>query len=530
MLAGPSAEFAVPAVRMTFSATPDPAATASALAELVRELAMRAGLAEPGIHTRSRPTGDLVLAFTWQRRGQAWALGDAVAELAEGGLPAPEQALADAAQQVASARPGSQPDLIDPQVPTVAVTGTNGKTTTTRLLAAIAGAAGRCPGWSSTDGVYVAGELVAEGDWSGPGGAREVLERSEVDFAILETARGGLMQRGMAVRAVDVAVFTNVSTDHLGLQGLDTVADLAWAKSAVVRIARPTGWAVLNAEDPHVRNWHEGGPGRAWFFALDPDGQGAQFAGLLRAPLTTVVAGRIVVLGPQGPLDVIPVAEVPVTMAGLSQENVANALAATSAALAVGLPVAAVRAGLAGFVPDESAGAGRMNAFSVPLAEGGSCTVILDFAHNEAGAAALFRVARGLCPVGSRVHASIGNAGDRTDEGIREVGRLAAQAADTVQLAAKSAFLRGRTQEEMDALQLEGITAGGGQVAENLPDEPSGLAAMLARAGAGDVIAMMVHQDLAGCLRVLQEHGATPDGPAQIAAKAAAARGSSERT
>jgi cyanophycin synthetase len=297
----------------------------------------------------------------------------------------------------------------------VAVTGTNGKTTTTRLLAAIASASGMRPGWSSTDGVYVSGSAVALGDWSGPGGAREVLSRADVDFAILETARGGLMQRGMSVSAIDVAVFTNVSPDHLGLAGLDTIEDLAWAKAAVCRVVRPSGWVVLNAEDRLVRQYHDHGPGRPWFFALDPAGEGAGYAAALGAPLTTVRAGRIVVEGPDRRVDVIAVSEVPVALAGLSQENIANALAATSAGLAMGLPLAGVRQGLAQFVPDAISGAGRMNIWTVPVTGGGAVTVILDFAHNEAGAVALLRVARGLRKPGARVHASIGNAGDRTD-------------------------------------------------------------------------------------------------------------------
>jgi cyanophycin synthetase len=274
-----------------------------------------------------------------------------------------------------------------------------------------------------------------------------------------------------------------------------------------------------------VSQHHEAGPGRPWFFALDPDGPGAALARSLHAPLTTVRAGRIVVEDhPAGPVDLGAVLDVPVTIAGLSRENLANALAAASAGLAAGLDAAAVSAGLRTFLPDASSSPGRMNIWSAPTPDGGTASVILDFAHNEAGAEALLRVATGLRRPGSAVHASIGNAGDRTDQGIAEVGRLAAVAADTVQLAAKSHYLRGRTQEEIDALQRAGIRAGGKEPHEEVPDEPTGLRALLARSHDGDVIAMMIHQDRPACVDLLERAGATEDDPATIRAKVQAAR------
>ena len=410
--------------------------------------------------------------------------------------------------------------------PTVYINGTNGKTTTTRLLARMAREAGLVPAWSSTDGVFLDGRCIEDGDWSGPGGARLVLGAPGVTFAVLETARGGLMQRGMGVSAVDVAVFTNVSPFHLGLQGLDTVEQLAWAKSTVVKVVRPGGWAVLNGEDPLVRRYHDAGPGRPWFFALDPDGEGATVAGRLGAPLTTVRDGRLVVAGwHRDEVDLGDVREMPVTIAGLSLENLANALAAASAGLAAALPVEAVRAGLRSFTPDALLSPGRMNLWSVPTADGGSATVILDFAHNEAGAAALLRVGTGLRRPGARLHVSIGNAGDRTDEGIAEVARMAGEAADTVQLAAKSRYLRGRTQEEIDDLQRAGLQAVGVEPIDEVPDEPTGLRALLARARDGDVLAMMIHQDRDACVAILAEAGAAPDDAAVIRAKVAAVRG-----
>ncbi len=523
MLVGPNPDIAAPAVRVTLPAPAEPDLDLAAVADrIARDSGAYVG---PAV-VRPGSQGTVVVAFPWQHDGTGQAIGEGVVEVASSGpVVALEQRIAAAVAHVRSAAPGSPVRVLDPSIPTVAVTGTNGKTTTTRLLGRMAREAGLHAAWSSTDGVYVDGQCIDEGDWSGPGGARQVLSEPGVGFAILETARGGLMLRGMGVSAVDVAVFTNISADHLGLQGIDTVEQLAWAKSTIVRVVRSGGWAVLNAEDPLVRQYHDAGAGRPWFFAVDPDGEGAAFARRVGAVLTTVREGRMVVDRWRAePVDLGAIPDMPVTIAGLSLENVANALAAASAGLAAGLGEGAVTAGLRTFAPDTVASPGRMNIWSVPTTDGGSATVILDFAHNEAGAQALFRVAVGLRRPGAAVHASIGNAGDRTDAGIAELARIAGVAADTVQLAAKSQYLRGRTQAEIDALQRAGLRAAGKTPVEETPDERTGLRSLLSRAHDGDVIAMMVHQDRDGCLALLDDNGAVPDDAATIRAKVAAAR------
>ena len=524
VLVGPNPDITAPAVRVTLSR---PVEAGLDLGAVVDRIARDAGAYVGPAVSRAGSDGTVVVAFPWALDGVGEAIGEGLAQVVATGASVPlDERIAAAVAHVRAAEPGSPPRLIDPAVPTVAVTGTNGKTTTTRLLGRMAREAGLRAAWSSTDGVFVDGVCVDPGDWSGPGGARQVLTQPGLGFAVLETARGGLMLRGMGVSGVDAAVFTNVSPDHLGLQGIDTVEQLAWAKSTVVRVVRPGGWAVLNAEDPLVRAYHDAGPGRPWFFALDPDGEGAAFAAGVAAPLTTVVDGRVLVRGWAGePLDLGGVLDMPVTIAGLSRENVANALAAASAGLAAGLDPAAVRAGLRSFTPDAATSPGRMNIWSVPTADGGSATVILDFAHNEAGAEALFRVAAGLRRPGAGLHVSIGNAGDRTDAGITEVARMAGSVADTVQLAAKPHYLRGRTQEQIDELQRAGLRAAGAAPFEETPDEPSGLQALLARAADGDVLAMMIHQDRQACVDLLAAAGASADDAATIRAKAAAALG-----
>ncbi len=523
VLLGPNADIPGPAVRVTLAGPTEPGLDLCAVAD---RIALAADAYVGPAVSRTGRDGTVVVALPWSREGTGEAIGHALVEVLRMGPDVPlDDRIAAVAGAVRSADPGDPPRLLDPAVPTVAVTGTNGKTTTTRLLGRMAAEAGLRAAWSSTDGVFVEGRCIEPGDWSGPGGARMVLGEPGVGFAVLETARGGLMLRGMGVSAVDVAVFTNVSPDHLGLQGIDTVEMLAWAKSTVVRVVRPGGWAVLNAEDPLVSQYHDAGPGQPWFFALDPDGPGASLARELGARLTTVRGGRIIVEGwPGGPIDLGAVIDIPATIAGLSRENLANALAATSAGLAAGLPPEAVAAGLRSFLPDAATSPGRMNIWSAPTPDGGSATVILDFAHNEAGAEALLRVGTGLRRPGAQLHASIGNAGDRTDQGIFDVGRLAGEAADTVQLAAKPHYLRGRTQEEIDALQRAGIRSAGKEPFEEVADEPTGLRTILARSHDGDVIAMMIHQDRAACVALLDNMGAVADDPATIRAKVEAAR------
>ena len=177
-------------------------------------------------------------------------------------------------------RRGTGPRLVTPRIPVASVTGTNGKTTTTRLLAHICMTAGLRTGWSSTDGVVVQGEVVEPGDYSGPAGARAVLETPGVQVGILETARGGMLLRGMGVTHNDVSVVTNVSADHLGMQGIDTVDQLAEVKAIVTRVTKPQGWVVLNGEDPRVWAMRAGIRARPWVFTADAERTGgARVAG-----------------------------------------------------------------------------------------------------------------------------------------------------------------------------------------------------------------------------------------------------------
>ena len=300
----------------------------------------------------ARPGDDdtVVVAYPFRHRGTAELFGLAVARafaaITAHGID-PVFALGEVPAALAGHDPGETVRPLRPAIPVIAVTGTNGKTTTTRLIAHLVKAGGRTPGWSSTDGIFIDGEEVETGDWSGPGGAARVLEDPRVQVAVTETARGGILLRGVGTAVNDVSVVTNISADHLGLLGVHTVEQLAEVKSVVARITKPNGWTVLNADDPLVRAMRSVSRARPWFYSPDPDNPHLDEALEAGGRAITVVDGRIVILGRgNDPTIVIDVADVPLTLAGASRVNVSNVLAATAAAIAIGVPLDAVRTGL----------------------------------------------------------------------------------------------------------------------------------------------------------------------------------------
>ena len=491
------------------------------LAHLVRRTAAEAGVRALAVRSRPGPEpAQLVVAYPWRRQHAAEALGRAVAELvASMGTPGLAERLEEAGARLRQVEAGPGPSLPVPRVPTVAVTGTNGKTTVTRLIAHMGRAAGLHVGWSNTDGIYLDGELVEEGDWSGPGGAAQVLAQPGIQLAVLETARGGILRRGVGVAHNDVAVVTNISADHLGLGGIQTLDQLAEVKAAIVRITRPGGWVVLNADDPRTLAMRRLSRARPFVFGLDPDAPGLREAQTEGGRAATVLDGDLVVLT-RGRVDrLLPVIDVPVTLAGLASFNVANALAATAAAIAVGLPTEAVLDGLRSFRPDPGQNPGRMNILDLD-----GRAVIVDMAHNEASLLALLQVARGLRLPGGRVLVMAGTAGDRSEELIRSLGELAGRGADRVVIGEKRRYLRGRAPEELIGLLREGAATVGVTDVPDHPSELAGLKALAAESGPGDVLALMAPAERSEILAWLTGQGATLLDPDQLRARVGAAR------
>jgi cyanophycin synthetase len=499
---------------------------ARALARLVRTVAAESGTARLAV--RVRPTSDphrLVVAYPWRHRERAQVMGRAVADVLDAVPSADvEQVVARAAATVAAAEPGEGPRTITPEVPVVAVTGTNGKTTTSRLIAHIGRTDGRHVGWSSTDGIYVDGVLVEAGDYSGPSGAGRVLAHEEVELAVTETARGGILLKGIGLTRNDVSVVTNVSADHLGLQGIDTVDQLSEVKAVVPRITRKDGWAVLNADDPRVFAMRSVVKAQPWVFSRDADSPAIRDVLSHGGRATTVIDGWVSVLLPSGDPDpLVELVDVPMTLAGLSRFNVENALAGTSAALAVGVPRDVVVEGLRTFRADAEHNPGRMNIFSLARADAQPVTVVVDLAHNEAGLEALLEVMTGVRRIGGRSLLGLGAVGDRQDDLIERLGEIGAMGSDVVAICHKHHYLRGRTAEELESLLRAGAERVGVPDVPAYPTEVAGLAALVAQAEPGDVVGLMCHAEREAVYTWLTEHGGTSDGPEELAAKVRAA-------
>ncbi|MDP3652616.1 MAG: cyanophycin synthetase [Rhodoferax sp.] len=337
----------------------------------------------------------------------------------------------------------------DGRIPIVAVTGTNGKTTTVRLISHLLTQNAMCVGMTNTDGVYVNGDCIDTGDCSGPKSARSVLLHPDVDAAVLETARGGVLREGLAFDRCDVAVVTNVgSGDHLGLNYITTVNELAVLKRVIVQNVAASGTAVLNAADPIVASMAGKCKGAVTFFARD------KFHPVIA---THRAQGNAVVYVDQGHLmavkgdvqQAIALADIPVTMGGVISFQVENVMAAMAAAWALGLDWSTIRRGLAGFSNDNHNAQGRFNLF---LYRG--ATVIADYGHNPDAMVALVSAVEGM--PATRRSVVISGAGDRRDQDIRQQTQILGDAFDEVVLF-EDQCQRGRQDGEVIALLREGL-------------------------------------------------------------------------
>ena len=466
--------------------------------QVVRQLAREGGATRLAVRARpGQSVTELVVAYPWRHAGRAEALAYGLARVLDSVSASPStiaEMITAEGLALAEAPLGSAPQLIRPQIPVVAITGTNGKTTTARMIGHIARQAGKSVGWSSTDGVYIDGQLVEAGDFSGPSGAGQVLRHPGVELAVTETARGGILRRGVGVAYNDVSVVTNISADHLGLGGIDTLDQLAEVKAVITKITKPDGWCVLNADDPRTFAMRLGIKARVWVFTRDPDSPAGRSVLSAGGRLTTLLGGWVCVLSPGAdPLQVVEVIDVPMTLAGLSRVNVENVLAVTSASLALGLSVGQVADGLRSFEPNQN-NPGRMNIWSLPV-PGGSISVVIDLAHNEAGLEALLEIMRGIRPPQGRLLLGVGTAGDRGDDVFVRLGEIAALGADVVEIVHKGNYLRGRSMTEINELITDGAAHAGMAIRRAHDTELEGLVSLVDQARDGDVVAIMTHQD-----------------------------------
>lgn len=388
-----------------------------------------------------------------------------------------------------------EPDSVDwdaiGNLPLGLITGTNGKTTTTRLAMAMAMAAGKVAGLTSTDMVRVGDQIIDRGDYSGPGGARLLLRDPRLELGFLELARGGILRRGLPVRQALAAVVTNVAADHLGEYGITTVAELAEVKFAIRHGLRAGGTLILNADDPPVlAEAMRLGLEAAWF-SLDeaaPQLQLAKAAGRL----VGFVRDDVIWLQRGGDADpVIAVAEVPIAMGGAAGYNVSNALAASCLAFALGIDVAAIGRALGRFRSDPKDNPGRLNEFAHNGAR-----LFVDFAHNPHSIAAVTGALAAL--PAKRRFVMLAHAGDRSDEDIRGLARGAcALGPDWVVITELPGYLRGRAPGEIPALLQAECLAQGIPAAQILQAEgpASGTAQVMERVCPGDLALLLVHSE-----------------------------------
>jgi UDP-N-acetylmuramyl tripeptide synthase len=366
------------------------------------------------------------------------------------------------------------------RVPIALVTGTNGKTTTSRLIARMVRAAGLVDGLTSSDAIAVGGTVVDRGDWSGPGAARRVLRDPSVAVAVLETARGGLLRRGMALADADVAVVTNISDDHFGEYGVSTLDGMAEAKLSIAAGLRIGATLAVNARSA---------PLRAALPALR-----AQRPDLRVVSFEDDDGDGIVLGGTRVSWD-----EIPVTFGGRARHNVENVLAALTVARVLGVPDAAIAEALRSFRPDLADSAGRMN-----LIERDGVRILVDFAHNPDGIRRLAPVVAGL-GAGRRLLV-IGQAGDRTDALLAAFAEAAAELRCARYVVKEmESYARGRAPGEVPERLEAGLRAAGvsPEAIVRADDDVDAARQALAWAQPGDVLVLLIHADLDGVRALL---------------------------
>ena len=396
-------------------------------------------------------------------------------------------------------------------IPVCLVTGSNGKTTTVRLLTAIAMAHGWHTANSCTDGLYLDGALVDDGDWSGPGGARSLLRNRQTQAAILETARGGLLRRGLGVERADMAVVTNVSPDHFGEYGIHDLDALAQVKLTVARAIDADGTLALNADNALLRR-HAGlvDAPLAWF-STDDDHPLLRQARADGRRSAGVRNGRLSLFDGEQAHDLGAVTDMPLTLGGLAVHNVQNCAAAALAAAGLGIGPGTIRTVLARFGSDHGDNPGRLQRWTLD----GNVQVYVDYAHNPDGLGQLLGLVRQAHRAGGRLRLLLGQAGNRSDEAIADLAATAAaHHPDQVVLKDMDGYMRGRESGAVARLLREALVRHG--VADDAIiqclDETQAARLILADAGPGDSLVLPVHNvanrgKVTGLLDRLQAQG-----------------------
>lgn len=373
-------------------------------------------------------------------------------------------------------------------VPVVSITGTNGKTTVTRLISHTIALKGTTVGMTCTSGVYIDGKCIMKGDNTGPVSAGMVLSDKRVEAAVLETARGGIIKKGLGYDLADVGVIVNISDDHLGLDGLNSLEDLAHVKALVIEAVKPEGYSVLNADDEMTKYLMGRAKGKVILFSREKSNE-LIAEHILSGGMALYTEGDNVVINDGNAcITLVDIKDIPITFGGIIECNIENSLAAASALYALGIPVDDIKAGLLTFKPDIETNPGRFNLFEM-----GSFKVMLDYSHNTAGYNAVINFIQKMQQ--DRIVGIIGIPGDRLDRNIREVGMLSANAFSKIYIK-EDRDHRGRKQGEVAEILYEAVT-GAGFKKENLKvvhSEIKALETAILDAQPGDFIIMFYEE------------------------------------
>jgi cyanophycin synthetase len=335
------------------------------------------------------------------------------------------------------------------RIPIISVTGTNGKTTTTRLLAHIVKNNGFRVGFTTSDGIYIQNHMLEKGDTTGPISAEYILKDPTVEFAVLETARGGILRAGLGFSRCDIAIITNIREDHLGLSDIDTLDDLARVKSVVVRSVKKDGWAILNAEDEQCLKIANDLGCQIAYFAMDEENPVVKKLSKEGKIVAVFENGFITIKKGDWKIRVEKALHIPLTLGGKAKFMIQNVLAATLASYLYGFKTEDISLSLQTFIPSVAQTPGRMNIFEFKKFK-----VMIDFAHNPAGYSAIEDLLSNM--EATRKIGIIAGVGDRRDEDIRDCAEIAARMFDHI-IIRQEKHLRGRTEQEIIDLILEGI-------------------------------------------------------------------------
>jgi cyanophycin synthetase len=384
------------------------------------------------------------------------------------------------------------------RIPIIAITGTNGKTTTTRLTAHIAKSAGKKVGYTTSDGVYIQNQLMMKGDCTGPVSSSFVLKDPTVDFAVLECARGGILKTGLAFQHCDVAIVTNVAADHMGLGGINTIEQMARVKAVVPETVFPHGYAILNADDDLVYKMKEGLQCNVALFSMDENNPRIKRHCAKGGLASVFENGFVSIMKGTWKIRVMPVKEIPLTYEGKAIHNIQNCLPAILATyLFRDITIEDLRTALNSFVPSSTQTPGRLNFFNFR-----DFTVLADFAHNPHGL-------RLLCDFVDKLDypskiGVISGTGDRRDQDLRELGEISATCFDQIIIRCDK-NLRGRTVDEIINLLRDGIEKVNPKLPVMvIPDENEALEFIYANHEPGTLYTIMCDV-VAGAIQKLRE-------------------------